>query len=88
MALLNKFVERKPGFTGELTFEGAYWKVTKVSGDKNAIFFDVAVLTQKDGASLADRQYSYVPVLDGDNFIAQAYQHLKKLKDFEGAIDC
>jgi hypothetical protein len=87
MALLNKLVERKTGFSGELVYLNAYWKVTKINGDKTAMFFDVTVFTEKNGETLAQRQYSYVPTLEGDNFIAQAYQHLKKLKDFESATD-
>ena len=32
--------------------------------------------------------YSFTPNLDGQNFIAQAYNHLKTLPEFSGATDC
>jgi hypothetical protein len=30
----------------------------------------------------------FFPSLEGNNFIAQAYEHLKTLPEFEGAEDC
>lgn len=30
----------------------------------------------------------FIPSLDGDNFIRQAYMHLKSLPEFHGAADC
>jgi hypothetical protein len=32
--------------------------------------------------------YSFAPDLNGKNFIAQAYEHLKTLPEFAGATDC
>ena len=31
---------------------------------------------------------NFVPALDGDNFIRQAYLHLKTLPEFANAVDC
>lgn len=30
----------------------------------------------------------FIPSLDGENFIRQAYMHLKSLPEFHGAADC
>jgi hypothetical protein len=32
--------------------------------------------------------YRFAPALVGDNFITQAYEHLKTLPEFDGAVDC
>ena len=39
-------------------------------------------------APLAAKTYSFVYDLEGANVIAQAYTHLKTLKEFEDAVDC
>ena len=35
-----------------------------------------------------EQDYSFKPTLDGDNFIQQAYNHLKTLPEFAGSTDC
>ena len=45
-------------------------------------------VNDKDGELVDTRSMSFVPVLDGDNFIRQAYFHLKTLPEFAGATDC
>jgi hypothetical protein len=39
-------------------------------------------------APLASKTYSFVYDLHGFNIVAQAYEHLKTHKDFEGGVDC
>jgi hypothetical protein len=34
------------------------------------------------------KQFVFAPNLDGPNFIKQAYEHLKTLPEFDGAVDC
>ncbi len=72
-----------------ITFENAYHRITRIDGDKNAISFYVDVF-KKCGSpsSLRQTKHSFIPVLSGNNFIAQAYAHLKTLPEFAGAIDC
>jgi hypothetical protein len=40
------------------------------------------------GNTVKKFSYSFVPNIDGGNFIAQAYAHLKTLPEFAGAADC
>lgn len=73
---------------GELTVL-AYVRVSRISG--NASRLDISVESfhnDKDGELVDTRSMSFVPVLDGDNFIRQAYLHLKTLPEFAGATDC
>ena len=65
----------------------AYVKVTSVSGNKTQITAFVAFTG--DNANFEKRYVIPVTVVDGSkNFIKQAYEHLKTLPEFVGAIDC
>lgn len=88
-------------FSGTATKQGTGWssdsepcnfdvnnchiKVISVDGGKNGLTAKVTITA--DGFS-GYQQYSFVPKLEGQNFIAQAYEHLKTLPEFAGAIDC
>ena len=72
----------------EIIFANAYCKVNKQDGNKNFVYFDVDFFTQKDGKKINSKTYQFVPDMDGGNFIKQAYEHLKTLPDFAGAVDC
>jgi hypothetical protein len=77
----------KKGEATETTPE-LYIKVETVYGDKNNIRVLVTFKNQKTEEHLMHREYSFTPNLDAGNFIAQAYEHLKTLPEFSGAIDC
>ena len=42
----------------------------------------------KQDTILQTESYTFAPKLDGENFIKQAYEHLKTLEEFKDAIDC
>jgi len=72
-----------------ITFDKAYHRITRIDGNKNSISFYVDVFKTKDAEfSLNQTKHSFQPVLNGNNFIAQAYAHLKTLPEFAGATDC
>jgi len=65
----------------------AYVKVISISGDKNEVN---AIVHFAGDVAQFTKQYQ-VPVsveANAPNFIAQAYEHLKTLPEFAGAIDC
>lgn len=73
---------------GEITV-AAYVRVSRISGNASRLDLLVeAFKNNKDGELVDTRSMSFVPVLDGDNFIRQAYLHLKTLPEFAGATDC
>jgi hypothetical protein len=88
MALKKSIIETREGFSGQLTALDAYWRVFNVAGNKEKVTATVGAYTTKDGQVLTTRQYDFVPNMDGENFIKQAYQHIKSQPDFDGAIDC
>jgi hypothetical protein len=63
----------------------AYIKVVFISGNKTQI---VANVNFKNDTFEFNRQYEFAPNMEGGNFIAQAYNHLKTQPEFSGAVDC
>jgi hypothetical protein len=86
MALEKNLTITKDGFNGSLVAKNAYWKVQKVLGDKALISAEVVAIV--DAKVVDTVSASFVPNMDGGNFIAQAYIHLKTLPEFAGATDC
>ena len=64
----------------------SYIKVSNVNGNKNNIEFIVSYLN--DNVEIGFKKFNFAPVLDGNNFIKQAYLHLKSLPEFADAVDC
>ena len=87
MALQKNYVVTKDNFTGSLTASNAYFKVRDVTASKTSASMIVDVFTSQGGTGLDAIKYEFVVSLDGNNFIAQAYEHLKTLPEFAGATD-
>lgn len=86
MALKKDLVVQKTGFDGFLVAKNAYWKITKLTGNKDSMNVEISAFV---GDEIIDRQMSnFKPQIDGVNFIAQAYGHLKSTAFFQDAVDC
>lgn len=59
-----------------------YIKVERVEGDKTK----AKAFVSQNGQLLIETVFNVD--LSGENFIKQAYDHLKTLSEFSGAIDC
>lgn len=70
----------------EVSSMEAYIKVDTVQGTKSNVVAQVDYLV--DGQLVQKQTYAFVPSMNGGNFIAQAYAHLKTLPEFAGATDC
>ena len=86
MALKKDLTITKVSFNGSLVAKNAYWKVQKVLGDKALVSAEVVAIV--DDKVVDTVSASFVPDMEGKNFIAQAYDHLKTLPEFSGATDC
>jgi hypothetical protein len=62
-----------------------YIKVERVSSTKDT---GHAIVSLKGEKSQGLKDYEFQIDLNADNFIAQAYKHIKTLPEFVGAIDC
>lgn len=85
---LKKTILLVDNFGELIEFQDAYIKVSRIAGDKSLMLFDVDAMKAKDGVLLTRKSFELAPNLDGENFIAQAYAHLKTLPEFDGAQDC
>lgn len=70
----------------DLLVKNCYFKVETVAGDKSSV--TATVSSQVSNSQKRLTSYTFEPSLEGPNFITQAYEHLKTLPEFEGAIDC
>jgi hypothetical protein len=77
----------KTGITNVAT-PPLYIKVISVSGSKSNITASVTFTDEVSVEQLIQKDYVFTPKLEGVNFIAQAYEHLKTLPEFAGATDC
>ena len=75
-------------FGTTVVLNGMYVRVSSVIGTKSLIRYGVDVSHDMASPSVHRMEYSFVPDMDGGNFIRQAYMHLKSLPEFAGAIDC
>lgn len=88
MALKNNFEKSEKNFSGTLIANNAYWRVEKISGNKLQCKCSVEIYTEDKKHTLGTKDYYFQPDLNGNNFIAQAYAHLKTLPEFAEAEDC
>lgn len=84
MALKMK-VETPQGFV----VEDAYHRVESATLlDKTRVGFNVSVYKDVKKEAFALNSYTCAYDINGNNPIAQAYEHLKTLSEFKGAQDC
>lgn len=90
MAIKKTISFTPDGFSTPATLQDAYCKVVQINGDKANITYDVVCFNKTNDSitSALKKQYNFIPNLNGGNFIAQAYNHLKTLPEFIGATDC
>lgn len=85
---LKKTLKLVDNFGEEITFSDAYVRVDSISGGKEGIAVTAGIYKQAGGMKIDNERCVFVPDLSGDNFVAQAYKHLKTLEKFENAQDC
>ena len=82
---LSKTLTTKHG----ITVAGAILRVDKVSiTDKEEVSFVLRSYVSADKPFFEQREMTAPYKLDGANPFKQAYEHLKTLPEFEGAVDC
>ena len=85
MALqLNKQVE---AFGQSVTIPSAYAKVSSIKGNKETILITVEYKSNDKIVLFEDYKFNPSVLDDAENFIKQAYEHLKTLPEFAGAAD-
>ena len=75
-------------FGQDVQIPDAYIKVSSVNGTKSEVFCTVTTHTKDQDKFVKTQIYSFTPNMNGNNFIAQSYDHLKTLEEFAGAVNC
>lgn len=86
MAFKKTVTKKLPGFTGTLTAKDATWKIDTVVGSKTTM--TATLRAYVEGEIVVEQEVSFVPDMEGGNFIKQAYEYVKALPDFSDAVDC
>ena len=87
---LQKNMTLKNNFNEESVIKNAYIQIYEMSGGKlnlNIKYF----IKQENKVNVVDkRSFDFLPSVENNsaNFFAQAYDHLKTLPEFAGAVDC
>ena len=71
-----------------ISVSDCYIKVWRVEANKTDLSFGVSYSANAQSEMFDSKTYACAYVLDGDNPIKQAYEHLKTLPEFSGATDC
>jgi len=85
---LQKTIIVSDGFGQDITIPNVYIRVDSVSGGKDNLSILVNLYKDKNLAPIKTSRFLFQPAMDGGNFIAQGYAHLKTLPEFAGATDC
>lgn len=62
----------------------AYIKVDRVTSTKDVAS---ALVSFSENEIVGQKEYTFAPDMNGENFIKQAYEHIKTLPEFAGAAD-
>jgi hypothetical protein len=86
---LSKSITLLDNFNIEVSITEAYIKIENIYGTKSNLTFALAYKKHKDDIEPFNTEaFEFIPMLEGVNFIAQGYEHLKTLPEFADAIDC
>lgn len=72
----------------QATFPKAYVKVEKIIGNLSLLEIYLAIYSAKGETFIESKKHLFIPSAEGDNFVKQAYKHLKTLPEFSDAVDC
>ncbi len=89
MALKMNFTQNLSGATQQVITKDAYWRVMDIAGNKNELLVKMEIRESANApAAIGLFPFSFVPSNEGGNYTLQAYEHLRTLPQFVGAIDC
>lgn len=85
---LQKTITLIDNFGESITFRNAYIRVDALNGGKEGFDIMVGIYKLAGGKLITTSRVPFTASIDGNNFIAQAYEHLKTLPEFSNAQDC
>jgi hypothetical protein len=85
---IQKTLNLIDSFGIEVEIKDAYIKVERVEVNKIVGTATVFIFIDKNKVSIKTERFEYPVNLTGSNFIVQAYEYIKQLPEYAGAIDC
>lgn len=85
---IKKDMTLTDNFGIDVTIKDAYTRVATIEGSKSAMVAVVETWNADMSHGIMVERIAFEPSLDGANFISQAYDHLKTLPAYAGAVDC
>lgn len=85
---LTKTITIKNNFGEDSKFVNAYLRVERFEGTRHLISVQLGFYKEGGKEFLMGSNFSFIPDLNGLNFIKQAYEHLKSTPEFSDATDC
>lgn len=87
MALLKNI--EKTIYGRRIIIDSAYIVINQLDWNKACTKILVFIFDSKDKENIIEtKNYDFSPALEGENFVKQAYEHLKTLDEFKDAQDC
>jgi len=83
---LQKNITTKDNFNIDVSLKNVYIKVESVNATKNE--GTISVSFKNEDYVFQIKNFLFTPSMGSDNFIKQAYLHLKSLPEFADAVDC
>lgn len=73
----------------QLTFGSAYIQISSVAGNKYRQTALVTIYSDEGKEHiLQESGFDFIPNMNGENFIKQAYEHAKLLPEYQNGEDC
>jgi len=72
----------------EINIDNCYIKVASTNANKFNAVVSVLYKANKEADPIFSEDFVFPVDLNGDNFIKQAYKHMKTLPQFSDAVDC
>lgn len=91
MSLKKAYFIKSEDFDTAITASNAVWRIDGVIGNKTRMSINMGIYKdQSMQKKIGQRTFDFQPSVESGakNFIAQGYDHLKTLPEFEGAQDC
>ena len=84
---LKKTITIQTEYGVEIEIVDAYIVVSNINGSKNNVNAEIQWKKDQMGFPIKTEYVSFVPSMES-NFIAQAYEKMKALPQYQGAVDC
>ncbi|MCG6327244.1 hypothetical protein K6U48_09965 [Vibrio alginolyticus] len=88
MALTMTYAKSVAGMAEPIIYPDAYWRILKLEGSKDELLVQIEVLeTPESKGTVGLFPFTFTPDPEGVNYHQQAYDYLKALEPFQGAVD-